>query len=106
VQQFSAHAIWLVPALLLAGIVLAVVLLPSVAALRQPYGELLIAKVLGFCALMPLAALNRWRFGPALQRGDLAAGRRFRRLVVAEFILLAAILCVTAVMTTFYSPEG
>jgi putative copper resistance protein D len=106
VQQFSAHAIWLVPALLLAGIVLAVVLLPGLMALRQPYGELLIAKVLGFSALMPLAALNRWRFGPALQRGDLAAGRRFRQLVVAEFILLGAILCITAVMTTFYSPEG
>lgn len=106
VQQFSARAIWLVPALLLAGLVLATRLLPNLAALHRPYGELLIAKVVGFCALMPLAALNRWRFGPALQRGDLVAGRRFRQLVVAEFVLLATILCITDVMTTFYSPEG
>ena len=106
VQQFSARAVWLVPVLLLAGLVLATLLLPNLAALRRPYGELLIAKVAGFCALMPLAALNRWRFGPALQRGDCVAGRRFRQMVAGEFVLLATILCVTAVMTTFYSPEG
>jgi len=106
VQGFSARAVWLVPVLLLAGLGLAAALLPSLAALQRPYGELLIAKVLGFGALMPLATLNRWRFGPALQRGGLAAGRRFRYVVATEFTLLAAILCVTAVMTTFYSPEG
>jgi putative copper resistance protein D len=106
VQQFSARAVWLAPALLLAGLILATVLLPNLAALRRPYGELLAAKVVGFCALMPLAALNRWRFGPALRRGDLVAGRRFRHVVATEFTLLATILCITAVMTTFYSPEG
>ena len=106
VQRFSARAVWLVPVLLLAGLILATLLLPNLAALRRPYGELLIAKVVGFCALMPLAALNRWRFGPGLQRGDPVAGRRFRQLLVAEFVLLATILCVTDVMTTFYSPEG
>jgi putative copper export protein len=106
VRQFSARAAWLVAVLLLAGLILATVLLPNLAALHRPYGELLIAKVVGFCLLMPLAALNRWRLGPALQHGDPAAGRRFRQVVVAEFALLAAILCITAVMTTFYSPEG
>jgi putative copper export protein len=106
VQQFSARAVWLVPGLLLAGLVLATVLLPNLAALRRPYGELLIAKAVGFCALMPFAALNRWRFGPALGHGDVAAGRRFRYVVATEFALLATILCVTAVMTTFYSPES
>ena len=106
VQQFSARAVWLVPALLLAGLVLAAVLLPNLSALHRPYGELLIAKVVGFCALMLFAALNRWRFGPALQRGGRGAARRFQRVVAIEFVLLAAILCVTAVMTTFYSPEG
>jgi putative copper export protein len=105
VQQFSARAAWLVPALLLAGLTLAAALLPDLAALRRPYGELLVAKVVGFGALMPLAALNRWRFGPALLRGDLLARRRFRRVVATEFTLLATILCITAVLTTFYSPE-
>ncbi|HEY1873794.1 MAG TPA: CopD family protein [Steroidobacteraceae bacterium] len=106
VRQFSVRAIWLVPTLLLAGLALTTVLLPNLAALRRPYGELLIAKLVGFCALMPLAALNRSRFGPALERGELVAALRFRRVVVAEFALLATILCVTAVLTTFYSPES
>jgi putative copper export protein len=106
VQRFSARAVWWVPLLLLAGLGLAGALLPNLAALHLPYGELLLAKVAGFGALMPLAALNRWRLGPALQHGGLAAGRRFRYVVATEFALLAAVLCVTAVMTTFYSPEG
>lgn len=106
VQGFSARAVWLVPILLVAGLGLAVALLPDLAALHRPYGELLIAKVVGFGALMPLATLNRWRFGPALRRSGPAAGRRFRNAVATEFALLAAILCVTAVMTTFYSPDG
>jgi putative copper export protein len=106
VQQFSARAVRLVPALLLAGLILAAVLLPDLAALRRPYGELLLAKVVGFCVLMLLAAMNRSRFGPALRLGDRVAGRRFRQMVGAEFVLLATVLCVTAVMTTFFSPEG
>lgn len=106
VGQFSARAIWLVPGLLLAGIVLASLLLPDLAALRRPYGELLIVKVLAFGALMMLAAANRWRFAPALSRGDAAAGRRFRYTLAAEYAVIAGVLCVTAVLTTFYSPEG
>jgi putative copper export protein len=106
VQEFSARAVRLVPVLLLAGLILAAVLLPNVTALHRPYGELLLAKVVGFCVLMLFAAMNRWRFGPALRLGDRTAGRRFRQVVGAEFVLLATVLCVTAVMTTFFSPEG
>jgi putative copper export protein len=104
VEQFSARAVWLVPGLLLAGVVLATLLLPDLAALRRPYGELLIVKLLGFSVLMLLAALNRWRFAPALRRVDAASGRSFRYTVAAEYLLIAALVCVTAVLTTFYSP--
>jgi putative copper resistance protein D len=105
VGQFSARALWLVPGLLLAGLVLASLLLPDLAALRRPYGELLIVKVLAFCALMVLAAANKWRFAPELSRGDAAAGRCFRYSLAAEYILIAGVLCVTAVLTTFYAPD-
>ena len=106
VEQFSARAIWLVPGLLLAGIFLGCLLLPDLAALRRPYGELLIVKFLVFCTLMLPAAANKWHFGPALRQGDAAAGRRFRHALAVEYGLIAAVLCVTAVLTTFYSPEG
>jgi putative copper export protein len=106
IERFTAMATWLVPVILLAGIVMAVLLLPSVSALSEPYGELLIAKVVGFAMLMGLAAANKWRLGPALVHGPVHNGRWFRRSVAAEYVLIAAVLTVTAVMTSFFSPEA
>jgi putative copper resistance protein D len=104
VDRFSRLAVWLVPGLFLAGLTLALCLLPNLAALDKPYGRLLIVKVSGFAVLMGFAALNKRRLGPALARGDAAAAGSLRRSLAAEYLLIAAILCVTAVLTTFYSP--
>jgi putative copper export protein len=105
VALFSAAAFWLVPLILLAGVAIATLLLPDVHALLQPYGELVLAKAGLFAVLLGLAALNKWRFGPALGGSDLAAGRTFRRMVIAEYVIIVIVLSVTAVMTTFFSPE-
>jgi putative copper resistance protein D len=105
IAVFSAAAFWLVPLILLLGVGIAAWLLPDVAALMKPYGELLIAKVALYGILMICAALNKWRFGPAIATGDLQAGRRFRTVVITEYVLIAAVLSVTAVMTTYFSPE-
>jgi putative copper export protein len=102
---FSAAAVWVVPLILLAGVAMAALLLPDVAALRQPYGELLLVKVALFAVLLLFAALNKWRFGPAIAHGDLRAARRFRVCVVSEYAIIAAVLAVTAVLTTFFSPD-
>ncbi len=104
VTLFSAGAFWLVPLILLVGAALTALLLPDVAALGKPYGELVLAKVALFGVLMLLAALNKWRYGPALEGADLSAGRSFRRVVMTEYILIVVVLSVTAVMTTFFSP--
>jgi putative copper export protein len=106
IGRFTAVATWLVPVILLAGIVMAVLLLPNVSALREPYGKLLIAKVVGFTVLMGLAAANKWRLGPALVHGPVQSGLWFRRAVAAEYVLIAAVLTITAVMTSFFSPEA
>jgi len=106
IERFTAVATWLVPVILLAGIVMAVLLLPSVSALNEPYGKLLIAKVVGFALLMGLAAANKWRLGPALVHGPAQSGRWFRRSVAAEYVLIAAVLAITAVMTSFFSPDA
>jgi putative copper export protein len=55
--------------------------------------------------LLGLAAFNKWRLGPDLERGDLQAGRVFRRVVISEYVIMVVVLSVTAVMTTFFSPE-
>jgi putative copper resistance protein D len=105
VAVFSAVAFWLVPLILVAGVALAALLLPDFAALRQPYGELLVVKGALFAVLLGCAALNKWRLGPALESGDLLAGQRFRRVVISEYVIMVVVLAVTAAMTTFFSPE-
>jgi putative copper export protein len=103
IDAFSLAAAWVVPLILLAGIGLTAVLVPSLAVFRQPYGQLLLVKVSAFAVLMAMASLNKWRFGPACSAGNTAA---FKRTVVIEYVLICVVLAVTAAMTTFYSPEA
>jgi putative copper export protein len=105
IEAFSTAAAWIVPALFVAGLALAVVLLGSFTALKSPYGQLLIVKVTGFALLIGLASLNKWRLGPGVAAGDARLTRAFRRSLRIEYVLIAAVLTVTAVMTTFFSPE-
>jgi putative copper export protein len=104
--RFSSVASWLVPALPIAGIALAALLMPSPAALATPYGLLLLAKFGGLCLAFVLAGLNRSVHGPELATGSAAARRRFAGAVRVEALLLAGVLFATAAMTGFYSPEG
>jgi copper resistance protein D len=102
---FSKLALWLVPGLLAAGFLLGIVLVRHLAEFRSGYGLSLLAKFTGFTALMGLAALNKWRLGPAVGAGDARTLTLFRRSLGLEYVLISAVLSVTAVMTTFYSPE-
>jgi putative copper export protein len=105
-QRFTAIATWLVPVILLAGATMAALLLPNLAALRTPYGRLLIIKFIGFGLLMGLAAANRWRFARGLAGATDQSERQFRRSLGAEYVLIAAILTVTAIMTSWFSPDA
>lgn len=105
VDRFSRVATRLVPGILIAGLALAALLVGNLGVLRRPYGELLLAKLGGFALLMGLASLNKWRLAPAMARSDAGALLAFRRSVAAELALIVAVLAVTAVMTTFFSPE-
>lgn len=105
IDAFSTTATWIVPALFVAGLALAAVLLGSFAALRSAYGQMLILKVVGFALLMGLASLNKWRLGPAVAAGDKQRTRNFNRSLQLEYVIIAAVLTVTAAMTTFFSPE-
>ena len=104
VARFSALAVWLVPLIAAAGIGMALLLLPDAAALRRPYGLMLLAKAVLFAVLMGLAAVNRLRLAPALARTQARAP--LRRTLALEYLLICLVLGVTAVMTGRYSPEG
>lgn len=103
-QRYSRLAGMLVPLIPAAGLLMAFVLLPNLSALRRPYALLLGLKLLGFATLMVLAALNRWRWVPALAAGAAPARTALRRSLVGEYLLIIAVLLATAVLTTFYSP--
>ena len=103
-ERYSRFAGILVPLIPAVGLAMAFVLLPDLSALRRPYGLLLGLKLLGFAMLMVLAALNRWRWVPALAAAAAPARTALRRSLVGEYLLIIAVLLATAVLTTFYSP--
>lgn len=105
IARFSSVAVRTVPLILLAGIGMALVLLPRLSSLGSAYGTLLIVKVAGFTVLMVFAALNKYRFGPAVAAGNQRAVHFLQRSVALEAALIVLILATTAVMTTLYSPE-
>jgi putative copper resistance protein D len=105
IEAFSALAVRTVPVIAIAGLIMAWILLPTVNALLEPYGLLLLTKVMVFAMLMVLAALNKWRFGPAIARGQIIAIIAFQRSVMLEYGLMCCVLAVTAIMTGLFSPE-
>lgn len=104
--RFSLLAGRTVPLILLAGFGMAWLLVPDWSVLRRPYGELLLMKLAGYVLLLALAAWNRWRLTPRLQMNPATAVPALRRIIGAEFVLLCAVLTLTANLTALYSPEG
>jgi len=103
VARFSATALWLVPMIFVAGLVLSVAL-TSFEALLTPYGVVLLAKIAGFGGLMVPAALNKWRYGPAIGAGHESAARAFGILVRIEWVIIAAVLILASIMTSLFAP--
>ena len=105
---FGWWAIWIVPVLLIAGTIYAVILVGSVEALvATPYGQVLMVKVGLVSGLLGLAALNKFRFVPALRDKQASALLRFRRSIDWELAGVAAVLLATSLMTTsLLLPDG
>ena len=105
---FGRRAIWIVPVLLIAGTLYAVMLVGSVAALTTtPYGQVLMVKVGLVSGLLGLAALNKFRLVPALRSGEAAAPSRLRRSIDWELAGVAGVLLATSLMTTsLLLPDG
>jgi len=101
---FSALAVWLVPAIALAGLGMGLLLLPDVAALLRPYGVLLLAKAALYALLLGLAALNRLRLVPQLEQGAATVPAQLRLSMALEYALICLVLSLTAVLSGRFSP--
>ncbi|HEV7611604.1 MAG TPA: CopD family protein [Steroidobacteraceae bacterium] len=105
-EAFSNMALWLVPGIFAAGALIGCILVRHLAEFRSGYGLSLLAKFAGFVLLMGIAAVNKWRLGPAIARGNAQVLTAFRLSLGIEYLLICVVLGITAAMTTLYSPES
>lgn len=100
-HQFGQVATAIVPALLLAGMVMAWLLLGTLTALpTTAYGQTLLVKLLLVAMVLGLAAANKLRFIPAMQRGDKRATRHLVRAINIETAIIFLVLAATATLTS------
>jgi copper transport protein len=98
VRRFSTIAMWLVAALLIAGLLMAMAhnLRSFRALVVEPYGQALLWKLAGFAALLALAAWNKWRLTRNRKWTGLARSIRIEIAVVCLVLAMTASLSQTA----------
>ncbi len=100
-HRFGQQAAWVVGGLIVAGLVLTVLITGSPAAVfTTQYGLTLLAKVAVVAALLALAAANKLRIVPAIEKGDASAAGHLRQSISWEMLAVIVILTITAVLTT------
>ena len=100
-HRFGLVAVILVPLVLAAGMFMSFVLVGSIdALLRTGYGQTLIFKTTLVSLLLALAAANKFRFIPALRKGNPNAAQNLITSITAEWAVIFAILAITAVLTS------
>jgi len=98
---FGVIASVVVPLLLVAGVILAWHLVGTPEALvTTAYGRALVLKVALVASLLSLAALNKFRFVPALVAGKAGAGSGLALSIRLEWLAILAILVTTATFTS------
>ncbi len=103
-QRFGRLASIVVPLLILAGLVMSYVLVGSVVALiGTGYGQALILKVAIVAFLLGLAAINKMRLVPRMLVGDERAVRHLSLSITLEWLVVGAILSMTAILTSVLS---
>ena len=91
----------MVPALILAGVLIAWMLLSDLRALATTgYGQALLIKLLFVGSVLTLAAANKLRFVPAMQAGDAKAARHLARSIEIETVVILVVMAATATLTT------
>lgn len=100
-HRFGQAASAIVPALILAGLLMAWILLGDLRALvTTSYGQTILLKLLLVGTLLILAAANKTRFVPAMQAGDEKAARHLTRSIEIETAVILVVLAATATLTT------
>ncbi|WP_282120581.1 copper resistance D family protein [Ruegeria atlantica] len=100
-HRFGQVASIIVPALILAGLLMAWMLLGDMRALMTTsYGQTLLIKLALVGVALTLAAANKLRFVPAMQSGDNNAARHLARSIEIETVIILMVLAATATLTS------
>ena len=100
-HRFGVFAMLYVGLLLGAGLGYAYILLGELSLiLTTSYGNLLLIKMLLVVALLSLAALNKFKLVPSLEKNHLQGVRQFQSSVNLEIILVLIILIGSSLLTT------
>lgn len=100
-HRFGQVAAVIVPALVLAGLLMAWLLLGDLGALVSTgYGLVLLIKLVLVGMLLTLAAANKLRFVPAMQAGDSKAAQHLARSIELETAVILSVLAATAILTS------
>lgn len=100
-HRFGQMASVIVPAMILAGLIMAWMLLGDVRALTTTgYGQTLLIKIALVGVVLTLAAANKLRFVPAMQSGDDKAARHLARSIEIETTVIMMVLVATATLTS------
>lgn len=107
-DRFGKQASIIVPMLILAGAGFAYMLLGGIEPFwTTAYGRMLLAKIAIVAVVLGIAALNKWRFVPALAADGGSAAPAFRRSLRVEAVVFLLVFAATAFLTTSFSvPEA
>jgi copper resistance protein D len=98
-RLFSIWGTAVVALLVISGLINAISIVPlSMMSLHNPYFILLLVKIGLASVMIGLAALNRWRFAPALRTGDERATQRLAASVGSEIALGFAVVAVAGML--------
>lgn len=103
--RFAATGTVIVTLLVVTGVINAGLIAGWALPPRSLWTALLAVKLALFAAMLGLAALNRWRLTPALERGGASARAALRRSLVGELTCGLALVGVVAVLGTL-DPAG
>ena len=100
-HRFGQTALLIVPISIIAGVLMAWLILGNISALfTTGYGLALLAKMALVGLVLIMAAVNKLRFVPAVQSGDPLAARHLARSIEIETLLILVVLGATATLTS------
>jgi copper transport protein len=95
-RQFSRSAIVAVIALLVAGLLMAIVHLASPSAvLGTWYGQLLVMKTTWFSVLLAIAAWHKLKLSPRVEKGDVRAIKTLRISIMVEAVIMTLVILIS-----------